>query len=284
MKRYLSAFALALTLTLALLGSGLASDARDGIVLTFSEQTDNGFGPKETITITQGRILFENANDRENILIFQEQPATLIHVDHGRRSYLKLDRERLEELRSDLTALLGQALLRLDKQTEGLPPEKREALKAKLGAKLDQLSAPKQSRTKKSPVEYQDTGETVKVGKFECTVFEGRENDDHKACELFMAERDSTKVTGESLQTLLYFSEFIEDIASSLPGTARLRGASTVVIPRIAPEKFPVKITRFRRDGSTQTTILRSVASINVDPARLQIPIGYAPITSGPTL
>lgn len=253
-------------------------------VITFREQKKDGsHGPKETITITQGQAILQRASEPDHVLIFQENPSTIIHIDHHHRSYLRLDRERLEKMRENIDTLLARAYLNIEDYVSTLPtPDQRNA-RNRLTKKLNQLHPPEHLNTKDNPVRYEDTGERTNIGLHECKVLIGWEGD-RKISELFVTEIASLNLPPEDHHTLQLFTEYLEKIAVSLPGKARIRATSRLALPRMDSNLFPVMMTNFWHDGSTTTLRLRSVHDIKVDPERLKIPRGYHPVDDGPSL
>jgi hypothetical protein len=269
------------TALLALAHAALLLGAHADTVVTFREvKDDGGSGPKETITITKGHAILERSSQPDQTLLFEENPTAIIHIDHGRRSYLRLDRERLEEMRENIRVLLGRAYLSVEDHVSRLPPDKQEEAREHLTKKLAQLHPPEQLQSKDKAIRYEDTGEITKIGIHQCKVFLGWEGD-RKTSELFLVERDALKLPPEDYHTLQVFTDYLAKIASSLPGEARLRATSRLALPQMDSDLFPVMITNLWHDGTSTTMRLRAVDTIEVDPQRLKIPAGYQPIEAG---
>ena len=269
--------ALALALTLA----ALLPQAHADTVITFREVKEDGStGPKETITITKGRAILERSSQPDQSLIFEENPIAIIHIDHGRRSYLRLDRKRLEEMRENIRLLLGRAYLSVEDHVSRLPPNKQEEAREQLTKKLAQLHPPEQLQSKDKAIRYEDTGELTKLGIHQCQVFLGWEGD-RKTSELYLVGRDALKLPPEDHHTLQAFTGYLAKVASSLPGKARLRATSRLALPQMDSDLFPVMITNLWLDGTSTTMRLRAVDTIEVDPQRLKVPSGYQAVEAG---
>jgi hypothetical protein len=250
-------------------------------VITFREQKPDGStGPKETITITNGHAVLERSSEPGQVLLFEENPPAIIHIDHANRSYLRLDRPRLEQMRENLRILLGRAYLSVEEHVSGLHPSKQEESRTHLLKKLAQLHPPEQLQAKEKAIRYEDTGETKKIGIRQCQVFFGWEGE-RKTAELYMTDRETLRLPSEDHHTLQAFTEFLEKIASSLPGDARLRATSRLALPQMDSDLFPVMVTNLWHDGTATTLLLRTIQSIEVDPQRLAIPTGYKPVENG---
>jgi hypothetical protein len=277
------AAALAITLLGLFLAPWLPCACAD-TVITYREKLPGGSaGPKETITITKGRAILERSSEPGQVLIFEENPTALIHIDHDLRSFLRLDRQRLEEMRESIRVLLGRAYLSVEDFVSTLPPDEQHAAREHLLKKVDQLKPPEQLQAKENAVRYEDTGETTKIGLHHCKVFLGWEGD-RKTSELFMTEREALRLPPEDHHTLQVFTDYLEKIASSLPGEARLRATSRLALPQMDSSLFPVMITNLWHDGTSTTILLRAIDQIEVDPQRLEIPAGYKPVQSGPQM
>ncbi|MEM7144759.1 MAG: hypothetical protein AAF591_06465 [Verrucomicrobiota bacterium] len=280
--RLIPALRLALVLTSA--SPHLPAPSHADTVVTFREDREDGSdGPKETITITQGQAILQRSSDPDHILIFQENPNAIIHIDHHHRSYLRLDRERLEEMRSNIRTVLARAYISVEDYVATLPPAEQDKVRKHLVKKLEQLHPPEELNTKNKSIRYEDTGERTKIGLHECKVLIGWEGD-RKVSELFVTEIESLKLPPQDHHTIQVFTEYLEKIAASLPGQARIRATSRLALPQMDSDLFPVMITNFWHDGSSTTLRLRSVREIKVDPERLKVPKGYQPAGEAPAI
>lgn len=137
------------------------SNAFAGYVYDLSQKEANGEDTNTKILVDGSKIKMLGF-DASNEVIFDGSSQALILVDHGKKSYLQMDKESIAEL----TAKLEEAMAEMERQLESVPPAQRKMMERMMKGKMPQVDQPKIETTVKR------TGETDTVAGYEAEKVE----------------------------------------------------------------------------------------------------------------
>ncbi|MDQ8201748.1 DUF4412 domain-containing protein [Pelagicoccus sp. SDUM812003] len=141
----------------------LVSNAFAGHVYNLTHSDSEGGGEAESATIlVDGAKVKMSGLDEDSEVIFDGSSNTLIMVNHAEKSYLKMDKESIEEL----SAKLSQAMEEMERQLANVPPAQRKMMERMMKGKMPAMDEPEIETT------VNRTGETDTVAGYEAEKVE----------------------------------------------------------------------------------------------------------------
>ena len=231
------------------------------IQLTMSETNQNSTsGPGETVMAVRDgmvRLTGSGAGDAGQVMLFNSANGTLTQIDHGRRSYMVMDRASLEQMAEQTSEMMKQ----VEQQFANMPKEQREMMMRSMPQLAEQMGAKKQART----YEFEWTGGEGRYIGIPCrhakvTSSDGRVSN---GC---IATKDDIGISDADFEALASMFDTMAEFASRFSGDADMPDMRKI-------GGFPIA-TSDPASGSSSELTARSDAALD---ARLfEVPADYA--------
>jgi hypothetical protein len=245
----------------AVLGAVLAAapGARAGVVLTGEHKTLDGSQPAFTYTVTldKDKARMETSNSPSTAFIYRADKGVFWIVDDARKTYSEMSRKDLESMAASMDAMMRQMM----DQLAQLPPEQRSAMEKMIKENMGG------GGTGSKPT-FKRIG-AGKVGEWACERYDAFV-DGKKRAELCFADPVPLGFSSADFGALKdmgkTFEKFAKDLRFMLPpdSSAGMPGGA------------PVKSVIFEGGKAHAEAVLKQVKKGGADPARFEVPPGYA--------
>lgn len=254
----------------------LASPAAAGLVVDLESRELRGAAAASAAVergqlVIEGRRLRMNAPRRAdqgagNTVLFDGEASVMTVLDDARRTYFRLDRERLRSLGSQV----DQAMKQMQDQLASLPPEQRAMVEKMMKSRMPAAMAPASAAAPK--LDVRKTAETsVQAGRScrKVEVFRGGE----KIREHWVTDADALGLTREQLGVFEDMGRFARDVAASLGAAGKAIEGPMDALDEMGG--FPVVTVDYDGGAPVRETTVRAVTPRDVPQAELSVPAGY---------
>lgn len=246
-------------LAIALLST--VGEVHAGTIYTMSEQV--GQNPDNIQLSVEGESLRMDQSG-DNATIFKGGAERILAVDHGRKSYMVIDRESIAQTLEQL----NPALERMRQQLESMAPDQRALVEKMMGRNLP----PKESAPQRW--EVASTGETGAQAGIDCE-WHTVSVDDQLTQRLCMADPD--KVTGgrAALANMRAMAQFFDEVFSEVRKQLPFTMPDNPMSNMHKLDGFPI-ITQQLSDGVVNSDLrLESAETMAIDTGTFEAPEGY---------
>lgn len=261
---------LALLLVAAPAAAGVVVDMETRELGRAAPGAEASQAPERGQLVIEGRRLKMNAprgpgRESASTVLFDGEAAVMTVLDDARRTYFRVDRERVRSIGSQV----GQAMQQVQQQLASLPPEQRAMVEKMMKSRMPAGLGPAAEAAPRA--EARPTGETAVRAGQPCRrveVFRGGE----KIREHWVTDGDRLGLTRDQLGVFEDMSRFARDIAEAVGA------GSAMANPMDALEDlggFPVVTVDYRDGAPVRETTVRSVTPRDVPPEELAVPPGY---------
>lgn len=240
----------------------LGATARAEIVLEMEERDGEDVFPVKMV-VGSGRLA---AIDEDGTveMIFDRGTDTIYTLDHGSRSYVRLNRENIGEL----VGQVDTAMAEMRRQLEAMPPEQREMAERMMGGMMGGGAAAAPPAR-----EMRRTGRRGEAAGIACQWHDIYEGDTQvgTAC---IAAADAVPGGDEMVAMINAMSAIYEELMRQLADSMPMGLPANPILPMTETGGLPIHSTE-TRDGEDFETILLAVREESVDPSVFQLPAGY---------
>ncbi len=248
-----------------------APQVRSDVALDIQTTNHEGRRPE----VQNGRLLIDPTGIRmddqypnpRNTAIFRPAAETLVHVDHGRRSFMNLDKASVQAM----AAQLDDAMAKMKEAMAGMPPAQRAMMERMAGGLMgggEEAPAPSEFKVK-------PTGERETVSGFAARKHEIM-NGAEKVGELWVASWKDLGIRKDDLAAFYGMAAFQQDIVKAFqknPAIARIGQNAFSNFEQV--DGFPV-MTRMYRDGKLiRETLVKAVTRQKSPAGSFEAPAGY---------
>lgn len=233
-------------LAAALVGTNALADTRLAL-----EQMDNS--SEMVINVQKGKVAFEE--DGTLIAIYDAKDGSITQVDHKGKSYMVVDAATMDEVASQMSAMMKE----MEKQLAAMPPAQREAMMEMMPGMAGAMGGDK--TVKPATVEW--TGQKEKVAGYGCkvaTVTTG-EGVVSKAC---IAKASTLGIPEDDFEAMTDMFESMQKMAARFGSDPQLPDAK-------AMGGMPIRMV----DADGKVSQLKSVSTEDLDSTMFEIPASY---------
>lgn len=190
-----------------------------------------------------------NAKGDEGRVIFRGDLDTMYFINDKKKEYSVFDREMMEKL----AATMSEAKAKMDEALANVPEAQRAMVEKLMKKNPAMQAAPERSVTK--------TGETMKVGAFDCTRYDVME-DGVKVEEVWAAPWKSAGFRKDDFAAFEQLGKFMEELMASTKDMTSMFGMSQAQISRDfqAYEGIPILTRSFKDGKAIRETKVESIA------------------------
>lgn len=249
-----------------------SSNVFAGYVYDLSQKEFSGSGSDDTSTkiLVDGAKIKMSGFDDSNEVIFDGSSQALMVVDHGKKSYIQMDKKSIEEF----SAKLKEAMAEMERQLESVPPAQRKMMERMMKNKMPSMDQPKIETSVKR------TGETDTISGYEAEKIEVSSSDGSSQelwvvpwSEIGGAEGIADAFTGMSS----LFDELMGAISQMpMAGFAGGQAKSGWLDDLKSLEGFPVMAKAYDKGGKLiSETLLSGIEEQAIDASEFKAPKGY---------
>lgn len=202
-------------------------------------------------------------------MIFKGGQQEIVAVSHPERIYVVMDRESMKSLQGQM----DEAMSQMKKALEDMPEDQRAMAEKMMKGMADKMPMPG-ADTPKPSLDLRKTGETEKVGAYDCTKYEVL-RDGSLFQNLWVTDWKNVEGGEEMGPALREFAAFLKDTLGSMAGKY---GFDLEDGPFAAWEKIdgcPVKSEQFENGEAVAEAILTSAHEEDVDASAFDPPADY---------
>lgn len=247
----------------------LAPLARAGTALELAEEGDGA--PRRMLLEVEGTMLRMDPDADSpgagHSVLFDAEAETITLLDHGRRSWMSVDRQRLAELAGGVDQALAQARRQMEAQLQSMPPQQAEMVRRMMEQRMAAL-APKTSAERPEATLRETGREEERAGRparLVEVVEDGRVVRHH-----WVASWDAVGIGKAEAATLEAMMELTAEMARELPVAATGGSLTTVAL-----DGMPVETVELEGGEATRTMTLVKASSRPVPAERFRVPDGY---------
>ena len=242
-----------------------------GVVIEMEDKNpDTGASAPIDTIYAQGEMLRMDSSARGSgrmSIIFRDD--TLWMVNHDEKSCQTIDKEGMEQL----SAQLGGVMKQMEAELAKLPPEQRAMMEEMMKSKMPAGMA---GAGTAGPPRRIEVGAVEKVGEYSCTLHTLFAGDD-KVWEICAApEKALPAATSEALGAFRAMSRFAEQLRDALQQGPLADMIATPFNELTEVNGLPIRVRSFDRGQITNESILKSIASQELDAGVFNVPDGYA--------
>lgn len=213
------------------------------------------------IVYAQGEMMRTDMNatagESDESVIFRDQ--TMWFVNHKRKACQKIDKKGVDQLSSQLGAMM--------KQLEAIPPQQREMMEKMMKGKIPGMKEPPKMRV--------EVGATEQVGDYPCTIHT-LYADGEKMSEVCAADESVGAEIAEAMGAFHAMAEFAQELMKVVQ---EMPFANMIQMPYQEMDKmggFPIRTRSFDGNGKVvRETTLKSITRRDVEEELFAIPKGY---------
>jgi len=236
--------------------------AAAGTVYTMSERI--GPKPDKMQLSVDGQSLRMDQSSNDTV-IFNGAKGNALTIDHGKKSYIVLDREAVARTVEQLNPALEQ----MRKQLESLPPDQRAMVEKMMGGKMP--------ATQSAPPSWEivASGETGKQAGIDCEWYE-MSRDGKLSQRLCMADPDDVVGGREALTNMRAMAKFFNEVFTEIRQQLPIAMPDNPMSNIDKVDGFPI-ITQELRNGSVSSDLrLESAEAKSIDGNAFEPPEGYS--------
>jgi len=203
------------------------------------------------------RTDFLSSTGKNSSLIFRDQ--TMYFVDHANKVCQKIDKKGLDQLSSQMNAMM--------KQMESMPPEQRKMMEKMMQGKMPGMG--------KQPTRRVEQGGTDQVGKYPCniiTLF----SDDQKVQDYCMADAGVEADLHEAMEAIHALSRFAESLMKVAENSPFGKMFEIPLQEVHEMDGYPVRTRMYDGNGEVvQERTLKTITRREIEKDLFEIPKGY---------
>ncbi len=220
--------------------------------------------------VKDGRIFVKGAGGDPQIdLLFNRERSSITIVNHGDRTYLNFDEEKIGELSDRAQGMMSMVQKQLAENLANLPPEQAARMKEMMGnfgvSAGNQPPAPTKKLVK---------GGIMTINNMKCRQIDVM-SDNQKVAQLCMADPSALNLPGDDYETIKAIQAFAERLSQKASRiSAQFRG-SVPEFSGMPMDGVPLEMRNFSGPVSSVMTVTRIAAGVGE--VSMAIPDGYNP-------
>lgn len=232
-----------------------------GVVIEMDVRNADAAGAGGTETFyAEGEMIrtdFVSPDGKDSALIFRDQ--TMYFVDHDEKACQKIDRKGLEQLSSQMNAMM--------QQMANMPPEQRKMMEKMMQGRMPGMAEP--------PVRRMEQGGTEQVGEYSCRIT-NLISDDRKVQEFCITDAGVEADLGEAMEAIHALSRFAENLMKVAENSPFGKMFQIPFKDAHEMDGYPVRTRLFDGNGKVvQERTLKSVTRREIGEDLFALPKGY---------
>jgi hypothetical protein len=210
-----------------------------------------------------------------NSMIFLREGRVLYAVDHGRKTYFKIDERAIGGMADTMDRMMAQ----MQERMKNAPPQQRAAMQKALQSRMAAMGGPSRERPKPELIAHDARKE---INGYSCEMYDVvREG--VKERELCITEWDNIAGGPEARAAMQDMAKFLEAMTNAMRRTAPAATGGNPLLDLEQLPGFPVSATQFINGKITSEQVLKSAKEQSFDAKTFSPPAGYAARRMGPS-
>lgn len=210
-----------------------------------------------------------------NSMIFLRESRVLYAVDHGRKTYFKIDERAIGGMADTMDRMMAQ----MQERMKNAPPQQRAAMQKMLQSRMAGMSGPRGERPKPELIAH---GARKEINGYPCEMYDVVRAG-VKERELCITEWDNIAGGPEARAAMQDMAKFLEAMTNAMRRTAPAATSGNPLLDLEQLPGFPVSAKQFTNGKITSEQILKSSKEQSFEKKTFIPPAGYTARRMGPS-